>query len=213
MNNYICSQWKLKNKTYVFPYKYTCSWELSCVAVFLFSCVPSWGGPGRRFPRGSYPRLKYIYRLSTITRSLMKLLHVSLHSGRTSALTEETGGIESRSRETWLGYKTFAEKPERSREHSCTYLIEIVIDRCSELATTTPCLFWSMLASVIGKLVVIVIVQMLYWQGTAIYQAKQKLASINQAKNRKISSEELIKYAHKISASNAVAAPSTWGPG
>ena len=28
-----------------------------------------------------------------------------------------------------------------------------------------------------------------------------------------MSSEELIKYAHKISASNAVAAPATWGPG
>jgi mediator of RNA polymerase II transcription subunit 4 len=48
---------------------------------------------------------------------------------------------------------------------------------------------------------------------TAIYQAKQKLQAINQASSRKISSEELIKYAHKISASNAVAAPSTWNIG
>jgi hypothetical protein len=36
---------------------------------------------------------------------------------------------------------------------------------------------------------------------------------VQQANGRKISSEELIKYAHKISASNAVAAPSTWGIG
>lgn len=50
-------------------------------------------------------------------------------------------------------------------------------------------------------------------QATAIYQARQKLQAINQANNRKISSEELIKYAHKISASNAVAAPPTWAIG
>jgi len=50
-------------------------------------------------------------------------------------------------------------------------------------------------------------------QATAIYQAKQKLHTIYQANNRKISSEELIKYAHKISASNAVAAPPTWAVG
>lgn len=48
---------------------------------------------------------------------------------------------------------------------------------------------------------------------TAIYQAKQKLTAINQANNRKISSEELIKFAHRISASNAVASPPTWMPG
>ena len=50
-------------------------------------------------------------------------------------------------------------------------------------------------------------------QSTAIYQAKQKLTAINQANNRKISSEELIKFAHRISASNAVASPPTWMPG
>ncbi|KAK3096064.1 hypothetical protein FSP39_022687 [Pinctada imbricata] len=48
---------------------------------------------------------------------------------------------------------------------------------------------------------------------TAIYQAKQKLTAINQASSRKISSEELIKFAHRISASNAVASPPTWAPG
>ena len=48
---------------------------------------------------------------------------------------------------------------------------------------------------------------------TAIYQAKQKLGSINQARKKMISSEELIKYAHRISSSNAVAAPPTWVPG
>jgi hypothetical protein len=47
-------------------------------------------------------------------------------------------------------------------------------------------------------------------QATAIFQAKQKLDSVNQASSKRISSEELIKYAHKISASNAVAAPPTW---
>ncbi|KAL3847808.1 hypothetical protein ACJMK2_018700 [Sinanodonta woodiana] len=47
----------------------------------------------------------------------------------------------------------------------------------------------------------------------AIFQAKEKLTAIEQANNRKISSEELIRYAHRISASNAVAAPPTWAPG
>ncbi|CAL1541378.1 unnamed protein product [Lymnaea stagnalis] len=48
---------------------------------------------------------------------------------------------------------------------------------------------------------------------TAVYQAKQKLGSIRQAQQNKVSSEDLIKYAHRISASNAVSAPPTWGPG
>ncbi|CAD6991447.1 mediator of RNA polymerase II transcription subunit 4 [Ceratitis capitata] len=45
---------------------------------------------------------------------------------------------------------------------------------------------------------------------TAIFQARQKLASIYQSKKRPVSSEELIKYAHRISAANAVSAPLTW---
>ncbi|WAR27773.1 MED4-like protein [Mya arenaria] len=48
---------------------------------------------------------------------------------------------------------------------------------------------------------------------TAIFQAKQKLEAINKASDRRISSEELIKFAHRISASNAVEAPPTWQPG
>jgi len=46
-----------------------------------------------------------------------------------------------------------------------------------------------------------------------VFQAKQKLKSVSQANIGKISSEELIKYAHKISASNAVAAPPGWAIG
>ncbi|KAG4075725.1 hypothetical protein HA402_003550 [Bradysia odoriphaga] len=48
---------------------------------------------------------------------------------------------------------------------------------------------------------------------TAIFQAKQKLASIEKANKRPVSSEELIKYAHKVSASNAICAPLTWQQG
>ncbi|XP_055855162.1 mediator of RNA polymerase II transcription subunit 4 [Episyrphus balteatus] len=48
---------------------------------------------------------------------------------------------------------------------------------------------------------------------TALFQARQKLASIAQAKKRPVSSEELIKYAHRISAANAVCAPLTWMQG
>ncbi|NP_001088367.1 mediator of RNA polymerase II transcription subunit 4 [Xenopus laevis] len=48
---------------------------------------------------------------------------------------------------------------------------------------------------------------------TAVYQAKEKLKSIDKARKGVISSEELIKYAHRISASNAVCAPLTWVPG
>eukprot|EP00088_Acartia_fossae_P040423 TRINITY_DN4210_c0_g1_i10.p1 TRINITY_DN4210_c0_g1~~TRINITY_DN4210_c0_g1_i10.p1 ORF type:complete len:273 (-),score=67.31 TRINITY_DN4210_c0_g1_i10:427-1245(-) len=44
-----------------------------------------------------------------------------------------------------------------------------------------------------------------------IYQAKQKLESISKAKP--VLSEDLIKYSHKISASNAVAAPPNWQQG
>ena len=45
---------------------------------------------------------------------------------------------------------------------------------------------------------------------TAIFQAHRKLASINQASKRPVSSEELIKYAHRISSANAISAPLTW---
>lgn len=48
---------------------------------------------------------------------------------------------------------------------------------------------------------------------TAIYQANQKLQSIHKANQRPVSSEELIKFAHRISASNAVCAPLTWQQG
>ncbi|XP_003741502.1 mediator of RNA polymerase II transcription subunit 4 [Galendromus occidentalis] len=48
---------------------------------------------------------------------------------------------------------------------------------------------------------------------TAIFQAKQKLESIKKAQENQVSSEELIKYAHRISASSAVAAPHNWQQG
>ncbi|CAG0887918.1 unnamed protein product [Darwinula stevensoni] len=48
---------------------------------------------------------------------------------------------------------------------------------------------------------------------TAIYQAKQKLASINRGSKRPVNSEDLIKYAHRISSTNAVAAPLNWQQG
>ncbi|KAI0238120.1 hypothetical protein LSAT2_011252 [Lamellibrachia satsuma] len=45
------------------------------------------------------------------------------------------------------------------------------------------------------------------------FLAKQKLELIKHSNEQRTSSEELIKYAHKISTSNAVAAPATWAPG
>jgi len=48
---------------------------------------------------------------------------------------------------------------------------------------------------------------------TAIYQAKQKLVLIAKANDNPISSEELIKYSHRISSSHAVAAPYNWEVG
>nr|CAG4638745.1 EOG090X0DX5 [Cyclestheria hislopi] len=48
---------------------------------------------------------------------------------------------------------------------------------------------------------------------TAIFQAKQKLQSISRANRKPVSSEELIKFAHRISASNAVCAPLNWQQG
>ena len=44
-------------------------------------------------------------------------------------------------------------------------------------------------------------------------QAKQKLDSIGRAKESPVSSEDLIKYAHRVSASNAVCAPLNWQQG
>ena len=50
-------------------------------------------------------------------------------------------------------------------------------------------------------------------QAQAIYQAREKLKAIEKAKKGAISADELIKYAHRISATNAVSAPLTWAPG
>ncbi|XP_040565677.1 mediator of RNA polymerase II transcription subunit 4 isoform X2 [Lepeophtheirus salmonis] len=47
-------------------------------------------------------------------------------------------------------------------------------------------------------------------QSTAIYQSRQKLEAINKANQNPVQSEDLIKYAHRISASNAVSAPLNW---
>merc|ERR1719433_2464790 len=46
---------------------------------------------------------------------------------------------------------------------------------------------------------------------STVYQAKQKLESIS--RGEPVLSEELIKYSHKISASNAVCAPLNWQQG
>jgi len=48
---------------------------------------------------------------------------------------------------------------------------------------------------------------------TLIFQAKQKLESIDKAGKASVMSEDLIKYSHKISASNAVCAPLNWQQG
>lgn len=50
-------------------------------------------------------------------------------------------------------------------------------------------------------------------QSTALYQAKEKLKAIDRANKGALSVEQLIKYAHRISATNSVAAPLTWAPG
>jgi len=48
---------------------------------------------------------------------------------------------------------------------------------------------------------------------TALFQAKQKLEQMTKAQDRSVSSEDLIRFAHRISSTNAVAAPSNWTPG
>uniref|UniRef100_A0A1L8DGQ3 Mediator of RNA polymerase II transcription subunit 4 n=2 Tax=Nyssomyia neivai TaxID=330878 RepID=A0A1L8DGQ3_9DIPT len=48
---------------------------------------------------------------------------------------------------------------------------------------------------------------------TALFQARQKLTSISRANKKPVPSEELIKYAHRISASHAISAPLTWQQG
>ncbi|XP_071839494.1 mediator of RNA polymerase II transcription subunit 4-like [Apostichopus japonicus] len=48
---------------------------------------------------------------------------------------------------------------------------------------------------------------------TALYQAKEKLKAIDRANKGALSVEQLIKYAHRISATNSVAAPQTWTAG
>nr|NP_001032512.1 uncharacterized protein LOC641496 [Danio rerio] len=48
---------------------------------------------------------------------------------------------------------------------------------------------------------------------TVVYQAKQKLESINKADKKPVSFEDLVKLAHRISASNGVCAPLAWKTG
>lgn len=50
-------------------------------------------------------------------------------------------------------------------------------------------------------------------QAAAVFEAKKKLTSINKAEDNAVTTEELIRFAHRISASYAVAAPPTWAPG
>ncbi|XP_042217675.1 mediator of RNA polymerase II transcription subunit 4-like isoform X4 [Homarus americanus] len=47
----------------------------------------------------------------------------------------------------------------------------------------------------------------------ALYQARQKMQSIARANKRPVNSEELIKYAHRISSTYSVTAPDTWQQG
>lgn len=47
----------------------------------------------------------------------------------------------------------------------------------------------------------------------ALYQARQKMQSIVRANKRPVNSEELIKYAHRISSTYSVTAPDTWQQG
>jgi len=48
---------------------------------------------------------------------------------------------------------------------------------------------------------------------TALFQAKQKLDQMTKAQEHSVSSEDLIRFAHRISSTNAVAAPVNWTPG
>ena len=47
----------------------------------------------------------------------------------------------------------------------------------------------------------------------ALYEARQKLENITRANKRPVNSEELIRYAHRISSTYAVAAPTSWQQG
>jgi len=48
---------------------------------------------------------------------------------------------------------------------------------------------------------------------SAIYQAKQKMESIELSRSRPVSAEELIRYGHRISSTNAISAPLSWQQG
>jgi mediator of RNA polymerase II transcription subunit 4 len=48
---------------------------------------------------------------------------------------------------------------------------------------------------------------------TALYQARMKLDQISRAQAHSVNSEDLIRFAHRISSTNAVAAPTNWQPG
>ncbi|OXA60890.1 Mediator of RNA polymerase II transcription subunit 4 [Folsomia candida] len=48
---------------------------------------------------------------------------------------------------------------------------------------------------------------------TALYQARLKLDQITKAQTHSVNSEDLIRFAHRISSTNAVAAPTNWLPG
>ncbi|KAF6040002.1 MED4 [Bugula neritina] len=48
---------------------------------------------------------------------------------------------------------------------------------------------------------------------SSVFDAKKKLASIKKAEEKAVTAEDLIRFAHRISSSGAVAAPPTWAPG
>jgi len=46
-----------------------------------------------------------------------------------------------------------------------------------------------------------------------LYQAKERLKIINEARENKVNAEEIVRYSHKISACHATTSPCGWAPG
>ncbi len=147
-----------------------------------------------------------------------RCFHLCPYSSRTSRIAGEIRRFESRGGQKRRKPQTVTALAQRRGDclGEYTYCLLINVPSCPPLLVALGLLARANHTRKCNPYVTCVeLERSLLWclQTSAIYQAKKKLQSIEQANSKKISSEELIKYAHKISASNAVAAPPNWAPG
>ncbi|KAB7505165.1 Mediator of RNA polymerase II transcription subunit 4 [Armadillidium nasatum] len=120
-----------------------------------------------------------------------------------------------------------APKPQRLSSNEQTQLVQLLLTKDEELKETMKVageqavvagIMESVQAEVDKHEMMIVQLEKQLYEAAhtlsvALYQARQKLDSISRANKRPVNSEELIKYAHRISSTYSVAAPTNWQQG